>query len=132
MGWSGEKELADALGELNNVRPPPSSKIKAVVHIAFKYPTEFKMVVFDIEKWIKKSNIDDRIAGIFVIDSVCRGCRSQHGGNKDKDYYSSRFQTRISEIFSLMIGASEKDIVRTSIVSSCILVSFLFLNLGWP
>lgn len=110
--WHGEAELAAALSELNNIiQPPAASKIKTIVSIALKNTNDFKMIVFDIEKWMKKSSINDRIAGIYIIDSICRGSISL-GKDKTKDLYSNRFSTRLNEIFTLLNGSSENDMVN--------------------
>jgi hypothetical protein len=110
--WAGEHEFGNSLKELNNTHPVPSSKVKAAVNVAMKYPNDFKMIVFDLEKWMKKSNLADRIAGIFVMDSICRGSRTQHR-DKSKDLFSSRFLTRLNEIVSLLNGSSDHDIVSS-------------------
>ena len=108
--WAGEKELALALKELNGVHPPPASKVKNIVTIALKFPNDFKMIVYDVEKWMKKSPIGDRINAVYAIDSICRGSRNIHG-SKEKDLFSNRFLTRLNEIFTLLIGISENDMV---------------------
>lgn len=109
ISWKGENELAEALRDLSQIHPPPTSKVKNVVSVAFKYSSEFKMVAYDIEKWMKKSGIDDKIAGLFVIDSICRGCRAQQAHNKEKDFYSNRFAMRIPDIFLLLNGLSDAN-----------------------
>ena len=110
--WSGEEELNVALNDLVGLRPAPASKIKVAVGLCMKHSADFKMIVYAVEKWMKRAAIGDRISGVYVIDSLCRGYRSIHG--KDKDVFSNRFLTRINEIFQLLNGISETNYVRSS------------------
>lgn len=121
-GWSGEQEFTNALNDLNNAHPVPTSKVKVAVNVAMKYSNDFKMIVYDLEKWMKKSIISDRIAGIFVMDSICRGSRAQHR-DKSKDLFSLRFLTRLTEILGLMNGASDHDIVSILLLLSLLLLA---------
>ena len=109
--WSGEAEFQGYLNELNGItQPPPASKIKSIVSFAMKNSTEFKMIVYDIEKWMKKAENNDRISGVYIIDSLCRAYRSQCK-DKSKDVFSNRFVTRLNEIFMLLSGLSKNDLV---------------------
>ena len=105
--WSGEQELQTVLQELcghkSNV---PSSKIRQVVSIANKYVTDFKMVVYEIEKFIKKSANEDKMSGLFVLDSLCR----QH--SKDRETFAKRFGIRLKETISYFYKVSNEEKVR--------------------
>ncbi len=105
--WAGEAEMLRALHELleytSNV---PTSKIRSIVSIANKNIADFKMVAYEIEKFIKKSDDNHKIAGLFVIDSLCK----QH--SKEREIFSKRFAIRLKEIFAHFAKLSQKDKVR--------------------
>jgi hypothetical protein len=105
--WLGEGELQNALAELSGQHPVPSSKIKHIVSIAFKYQNEFKMVVYEIEKYIKKASGNDKIGGLFVIDFICQQSRNNFG--KEKDLFSNRFSIRLKETINYLEKCGPKD-----------------------
>lgn len=106
--WSGEGELATCLQEFHQLQGnrPSISKINTIVSIALKYITDYKMIVYDVEKWMKKAPIENRLCGIFVIDSICRSM--SHKNISQKDIFPNRFVSRFNEIFTLLNGLSEK------------------------
>lgn len=118
--WNGEEDFARALSDLcgkgNNLN---ASKIKQVVNIAFEHKHHYKLVVYDVEKWMRKIPVEERLQGIYVVDGICRHCRQLHV--KEKDYYSLRFLHRINEIISLFGTSSESDIVSS-------FFAFIFIN----
>ena len=73
--WPGESELLSALEDLiginsrgsnewdekNNEPIKGSIRIENVINISFKYQNEFKMVVYEIEKFIKKTSNENKI-----------------------------------------------------------------------
>jgi hypothetical protein len=61
------------------------------------------MVTYEVEKLIKKGRTEDRIAGVYVLDSLCR----QH--TKEKELFAKRFAVRLKETLSFMKGTSHKD-----------------------
>lgn len=70
---NSEGNFATALQGLKGMkRPVVASKIKAVAECALQYQSEYKLVVYEVEKFIKKSEPEDRILGVFVLDSICR------------------------------------------------------------
>lgn len=102
--WAGEQELHKALQELAEYQSNvPTSKIRSVVSIANKYVSDFKMVVYEIEKFIRKSDDHQKITGLFVIDSLCK----QH--SKERELFSKRFALRLRDTFSHFSKFSEKD-----------------------
>jgi len=106
--WVGEQELQKALQDLCGQTPVSSIKVKHVVATANKYFSDFKMVVYEIEKFIKKSNTEDKLGGIYVIDALCR----QH--SKEKDTFVKRFSIRLKETFDHLRKLSSKDKVIIS------------------
>lgn len=107
--WAGEGELQAALKQLEGQRPVQATFVKAVVTTAMKYQNEFKMVVYEVERFIKKCDTDDKIAGIFVIDAICRQSK-QSGG---KDAFVSRFSQRLKDTISFLSRVSSKDKVSS-------------------
>ncbi len=102
--WSGESDLLKALHELlDHHSTVPTSKIRAIVSIANKHIADFKMVVYEIEKFIRKSDDHNKIAGLFVIDSLCK----QH--SKERDIFSKRFALRLKDTFSYFSKLTTKD-----------------------
>lgn len=61
------------------------------------------MVVYEIERFIKKANNDDKIGGVFVIDSLCR----QH--SKEREIFAKRFSIRLRETMSFLQKTSSQD-----------------------
>ena len=84
--WPGEAELSSALEDLTGINSRGSHewdeksnepingsiRIENVVDIAFKYQNEFKMVVYEIEKFIKKSINENKLPGLFIIIIIIR------------------------------------------------------------
>jgi hypothetical protein len=107
--WTGEEEMHKALQELleyqSNV---PTSKIRNVVSIANRHVADFKMIVYEIEKFIRKSDDNHKIAGLFVIDSLCK----QH--SKEKELFGKRFALRLKDTFSHFSKLGDKDKVCVS------------------
>lgn len=101
--WSGETELQAALQDLCGQYPVPASKIRQAVTVANKYSTEFKMVVYEIERFIKHAQLEDKIAGVFVMDSLCR----QH--SKERETFAKRFAVRLKDTASFLTKISGKD-----------------------
>lgn len=101
--WSGEVELLGLLQELCGHSSVPTSKVKQIVTVCNKHIAEFKMVVYEIEKFIKKSNSEDKLGGLFVIDSLCR----QH--SKERETFAKRFSIRLRETLSYMAKIPPAD-----------------------
>jgi hypothetical protein len=101
--WAGEQEFPAALQNLGGQYPIPNSKVKNVVVIANKYSSDFKMVVYEIEKYIKKASNEDKVGGIFVIDMLCR----QSG--KERDVFAKRFAVRLKETIGYLSKAPNQD-----------------------
>ncbi|RYG59338.1 hypothetical protein EON64_20330, partial [archaeon] len=101
--WAGEAELQGALQELCGIHPVPSNKIRQAVTVANKYSGEFKMVVYEIERFVKKAAVEDKVAGVFVMDSLCR----QH--SKERETFAKRFAIRLKDTASFLLKLSAKD-----------------------
>lgn len=107
--WVGEAELIEALNSLLGQNPPPSALVKKATQSALKFQNEYKMVVFEIEKFIKRAASDDKISGIFVMDAICRATQG-----KEKDTFCARFASRMKQICSNL-----QDIPPNDKVTSC-------------
>jgi hypothetical protein len=101
--WSGEKDLQAALQELCGQHPVPASKIRQAVTVANKYSHEFKMVVYEIERYIKKAANEDKVAGVAVLDSLCR----QH--SKERETFAKRFALRLKDTMIYLSKIPSRD-----------------------
>eukprot|EP00599_Poterioochromonas_sp_BG-1_P007202 CAMPEP_0173151564 /NCGR_PEP_ID=MMETSP1105-20130129/11657_1 /TAXON_ID=2985 /ORGANISM="Ochromonas sp., Strain BG-1" /LENGTH=194 /DNA_ID=CAMNT_0014066967 /DNA_START=74 /DNA_END=656 /DNA_ORIENTATION=- len=61
------------------------------------------MVVYEIERFIKKANNEDKIGGLYVLDMICR----QSG--KEKDIFAKRFAVRLKETIGYLTKVSNQD-----------------------
>ncbi len=110
--WAGEQELQSALQGLVGTYPTPASKVKSIISVANKYANEFKMVVYEVERFIKKANNQDKIAGILVIDALCRQA------NKEKDVFAKRFAIRLKETVGFLTKMTSQDKVTVALTGT--------------
>ena len=94
--FKGEAEIKEHLNDLINGKSS-ASKIKAACTLCFKYQQEYKLVVYEIEKFIKRVDIGDKLTSLYLLDAICRNSRAQVNNNKDKDIFSNRFAIRLKE-----------------------------------
>ena len=83
-------------------------KIESVVEVSFKFQNEFKMVVYEIEKFIKKSPNESKLPGLYVMDAVCKRSRLSNSA-KERDIFINRFGLRLKETMSFLDKLSLKD-----------------------
>ena len=102
--WVGEAELTQALSLLAGYRPPAASQVKKATQVALKYQNEYKMVVFELEKYLKRSSADDKLAGIFVMDAICRSPQT-----REKDVFGPRFASRMKQICACLHDMPRAD-----------------------
>ena len=105
--WAGEAELSAALVALSSGTASEPDLVKKAAQVSVKFQNEYKMVVFELEKFIKKSKAEDKLAGILVIDLICKIAQG-----KDKDVFCARFGTRLKQIFACLHDLSPEDKVR--------------------
>lgn len=108
--WKGESELKEVLNDLS--APVTNAKLKSACSICMKYQNEYKMVVFEIEKYIKKASLKDKAGGIFLIDAVCKSSKAL-----SKDTFTPRFALRIKDT----IASIEFDNLSTSDKVNCLI-----------
>lgn len=102
--WVGEEELQNLLKELRgHSQGVPTSKIKQIVSFCNKHIQDFKMIVYEIEKYIRKAEHVDKLGGLFVLDSLSR----QH--SKERDTFMKRFAIRLKETMSFMNKVPAQD-----------------------
>jgi len=94
MSWKGESELSGALQALVGGQSPSPDLIKKASQTALKFQSEYKMVVFEVEKFVKRAVAADKLSGILVMDSICKSAHS-----KEKDVLCARFGSRMKQIF---------------------------------
>mmetsp|Transcript_2632 Transcript_2632/g.3947 ORF Transcript_2632/g.3947 Transcript_2632/m.3947 type:complete len:342 (-) Transcript_2632:61-1086(-) len=105
--WRGETELQNALEELTLQRPPGASKVKYAASVALRCAAEYKMAVFAIEKFIRKTPPAFRIAGLYVIDSICRDSKGKY--KKEKQLFISRFALKMKDTLRYLRRVPEED-----------------------
>ena len=78
MSWKGESDFVASFQDFN--LSTLNSKIKELCHLCLKYTAEYKMVVHEVERFIRKSsNQSEKVAGLYLIDAICKASRAQHG-----------------------------------------------------
>ena len=100
--FKGEAEVKEHLNELINGKSS-ASKIKAACTLCLKHQQEYKLVVYEIEKFIKKVDISDKITSLYLLDAICRNSRAQVNNNKEKDIFSNRFAIRLKETLANLL-----------------------------
>lgn len=92
--WKGESDFAKGFQNFN--LSTLNSKIKEMCHLCLKYALEYKMVVHEVERFIRKSNnLSEKVAGLYLIDAICKASRAQYG--KEKEVFAKRFSQRLLE-----------------------------------
>jgi hypothetical protein len=110
--WPGKDELVLAFKALETAALKGStiSEVKGIVKVCLKYAKDdYKMVVFEIERYIIKSACEEgRMGGLSVVDSICR----KDGSTKEREKYVQRFakDSRIVKILDFVAkGISESN-----------------------
>jgi len=101
--WPGEKEFEKRLFALKSIS---GNKIQGVAKSALKNHKFYKNVVHSIEKYVKKTKQESRLAVVYVIDAILR--HSKHKFN-EKDRFAERFSKRITTSFETLIDCSDDD-----------------------
>lgn len=115
--------LAIAALTATKKRPVSQSKLKVVVDLAFRFQKDYKMVVyevsshhsmwlfnswsFQVEKHIRKAPPDEKLCGVYVMDSICKQARELLG--KSNDLFTPRFAIRLKETLSPLNTLSRED-----------------------
>jgi hypothetical protein len=110
--WNGEDEVKSVINELID-GPCTASKIKQACTVCLKFVNEYKMVVFEVERIVKKGTNGDKPTGVYLIDAICRNSRSQFGSHRD--LYTTRFSLRIKETLGSIDFTSLIPIERSSL-----------------
>ena len=96
----GGKVIRKVISDAGSSFPPSSSKIKAVVTECMNYSKEYKFIVHELERYIRKATkSEQRIVGLYAIDAVCR--KSQDRGGI-KDPMLKRFGDKINGIIGFI------------------------------
>jgi hypothetical protein len=107
-GWPGEVELVgvfDALGAGADEGISLTSHLKAVVKACLKHQKEYKMVVFETEKFMLKASDEGKVAAVYVIDTVCR----KETQGKAKENFCARYASRFKQIFASLEKLNETN-----------------------
>ncbi|KAI9356270.1 hypothetical protein DFJ73DRAFT_240491 [Zopfochytrium polystomum] len=112
MSDAGTNPTAEFDREMAGVaesRPPISaSKIAAVTKAAFKCARHYKAVVHSIERFVVKGSPDQKLPGLYLIDSICRGA-GKALPDHEAQAMISRFEEKLESMFPHMLSANAKD-----------------------
>jgi hypothetical protein len=127
MGGSQEEVVKEFVRELQTMvetRPPISkAKMMSITKSALKAIKFYKHIVMNVEKFINKCKPEYKIPGLYVIDSVIRQSRHQHG--IEKDVYGSRFAKNIVNTIHCVEKCPAEDKVNQGF-SNVISMRFFF------
>ena len=69
-----------------------ANKIQAAADAGLAYHREYKTVVHLVERFVRKQEPEKRLAGIYVIDAICRKSKKE-----DVDPFGPRFAKNLAE-----------------------------------
>ncbi|RHY28063.1 hypothetical protein DYB32_006290 [Aphanomyces invadans] len=88
-GWKGEEELKGALASLASAKGVSANRIKAACTTCMKWSKEYKRVVHAVEMAMWKSDVEHRLAYMYLIDALIRASQTKYGD--EKDHFAKRF-----------------------------------------
>lgn len=105
----------DELESLLDIKPPVSkAKMGLITRAAIKGVKFYKHIVQSVENFISKCNMEYKVPGLYVIDSIVR--QSQHQFGFERDVYAARFSrnihTTFDHLFSGCSGSDKPKIIR--------------------
>jgi hypothetical protein len=106
--WPGEADMVSAFQELQDAADGKGSltnSVKIAVKMCLQHQKEYKMVVFEVERFMIKANEAGRMGAIYVMDSLCR----KEATGKSKESFCTRFASRMKQIFMHFEGISENN-----------------------
>ena len=112
----GGKVIRKAIIDAGSSFPPSGSKIKAVVAECMNYSKEYKFIVHELERYIRKATkSEQRIIGLYAIDAVCRKTQDRGG---IKDPMLKRFGDKMSGIIGFIDLKNDNEKIALSKVCS--------------
>ena len=98
-------EALAALTQLERGRAVSQTKVRAVAKACFAARDEYKLAVHQVEQFVKTAPAHCRLAGVYVIDAVCRRSKDQ----SQHDVFTPRFATQILATISALDDADLED-----------------------
>jgi hypothetical protein len=103
--WAGEKEIVKAFKAFDGSDPTPHNQaVHEATNACMKYAHEYKMVVFEIEKYMKRARANDRAKYMYIIDNILQQTKST-----SRDNFITRFSGRMKQICSQFDDAEENS-----------------------
>ena len=98
-------EALAALTQLERGKAVSQTKVRAVAKACFEARDEYKLAVHQVEQFVKTAPAHCRLAGVYVIDAVCRRSKDQ----SQHDVFTPRFATQILATISALDDADLED-----------------------
>ena len=98
-------EALTALTQLERGKAVSQTKVRAVAKACFAARDEYKLAVHQVEQFVKTAPAHCRLAGVYVIDAVCRRSKDQ----SQHDVFTPRFATQILATISALDDADLED-----------------------
>ena len=98
-------EALAALTQLERGKAVSQTKVRAVAKACFAARDEYKLAVHQVEQFVKTAPAHCRLAGVYVIDAVCRRSKDQ----SQHDVFTPRFATQILATISALDDADLED-----------------------
>ena len=98
-------EALTALAQLERGKAVIQTKVRAVAKACFAARDEYKLAVHQVEQFVKTAPAHCRLAGVYVIDAVCRRSKDQ----SQHDVFTPRFATQILATISALDDANLED-----------------------
>uniref|UniRef100_A0A8R1DR23 CID domain-containing protein n=1 Tax=Caenorhabditis japonica TaxID=281687 RepID=A0A8R1DR23_CAEJA len=86
------------------------AKIQSITKAALKAKSNYKHVVYNIERLMAKSNPPQRLSTLYIIDSIIRASKHQL---KEKDVFGPRFIKLFDRILDHMLRCGHKEQLKT-------------------
>jgi len=90
------EDTANSSGSLTN-------SVKVATKMCLQHQKEYKMVVFEVERFMNKASEAARMGAMYVLDLLCR----KEATGKSKENFCARFASRMKQIFAVLEGVSE-------------------------
>ena len=98
--WEGAVSLQSALKEVGKQFPPSGSKIGEVAKLCVKFSKEYKLVVHELERFIRKaSSAQIKACGVFAIDAVLKYSASKAPSRSD-DKITKRIGEKMEQLLT--------------------------------
>lgn len=94
-----------SLAKLDKGKAVSQTKVRAVGKACFEARSEYKRAVQMVEQFVHKTPVHCRLAGVYVVDAVCRRSKDQ----SDRDVFAPRFGREILATIGALDDAELQD-----------------------